>query len=222
VFERYTEEARNVVVVAQEEARAVRHHYVGTEHLLLGLLRMPPESVVGQVLAALELTLEGVRGRLLQLVPEGEPASPGQIPFTPRAKKTLELALRESLSRGDRTIGAEHLLLAITRGDEDGVAVRLLAEHGVATDQLRDMLVASLPPPRPPVGRRSLLRRPPRAAVQQLPMEVDLSDEARRLLMSAGARALDDGRTLITIADIEQALLRRRDAGDPPPQQAAG
>jgi ATP-dependent Clp protease ATP-binding subunit ClpA len=221
VFERYTEEARSVVVVAQEEARALRHNYVGTEHLLLALLRLPRDSVVGQVLDALELSSDGARERLRALVPEGEhPASEQQLPFTPRAKKVLEMSLREALARGDDYIGSEHLLLGIAKCDEDTVAVRLLRAHEVTTDRLRDMLVASLPPPKPGARSRSVFRRARRSSVQQLPIEIDLSDEARRLLMSAGARALDDGRTLITIADIEKALRRHSDADEPPPQAA--
>ncbi|MGZ4171220.1 MAG: Clp protease N-terminal domain-containing protein [Solirubrobacteraceae bacterium] len=222
MFERYTEEARNIVVVANEEARALRHNYIGTEHLFLALLRMPHESVVGQVLDALKLSSERVRRGLQDLVPAGEETTSGQIPFTPRAKKVLELSLREALSRGDREIGPEHILLGIARGDDDSVAVHLLRAHEVNPEQLRDMLVASLPPPKPGGTTRSFLRRTRRASVQQLPIEIDLSDEARRLLMSAGARALDDGRTLITAADIEAALRRRGDAQDPPPESATG
>jgi len=222
VFERYTEEARQVVVLAQEEARAVKHNYVGTEHLLLGLLRLPRDSVVGQVLAALELTPDGVRARLLTLVPEGEHPSPAQMPFTPRAKKTLEMSLHAALARGDNDIGAEHILLGLADGDDDGVAVRLLRDHDVTRDEVRDMVVASLPPQARGATSRSILRRARRSAVQHLPIQIDLSDEARRLLMSAGARALDDGRTLITVADIEQALRRHHNADDPPAQSATG
>ena len=221
MFERYTEEARSVVVLAQEEARALRHNYIGTEHLLLGLLRLPPETVVGQVLAALEVTSETARARVRELVPEGEHESVPQMPFTPRAKKVLELSLREALSRGDREIGPEHILLGLAGTDDDTVAVHLLRAHEVTADQLRDMLVASLPPPTPGRISRSFLRRAHRGTVHQLPIEIDLSDEARRLLMSAGARALDDGRTLITIADIEAAL-RRGDGTGEPPQSATG
>ncbi|HYZ80211.1 MAG TPA: Clp protease N-terminal domain-containing protein [Solirubrobacteraceae bacterium] len=216
MFERYTEEARGVVVVAHEEARALRHNYIGTEHLLLALLRLPRDCVVGRVLAGLQLSFDGAVARLLDLVPEGEAATSGQIPFTPRAKQVLELSLREALGRGDREINSEHILLGITRGDKDSVAMHLLREHGVTAEQVRDALLGSLPPSAPAPLSRSILRRSRRTTVRQRPIEIDLSDEARRLLMSAGARALDDGRTLIEIADIGEALRRRRDADDPP------
>jgi ATP-dependent Clp protease ATP-binding subunit ClpA len=222
VFDRYSEEARQVVVLAQEEARELRHNYIGTEHLLLGLLRLPRDSVVGQVLAGLELSTDGARARLRDLVPEGEEVTSGQIPFTPRAKKTLELSLHEALSHGANDVGPEHMVLGLARLDQDGVAVGLLRMLGVTQDQLREAMVEALPTPRSRPIPRSILRRAKRTEVHHLPIEIDVSDEARRLLMSAGARALDDGRTLITIADIEAALRRRGDAEDPPPQSATG
>ena len=221
MFDRYSEEARHVVVLADEEARGLRHHYIGTEHLLLGLLRLPPESAVAQVLAGLGLSADSVRARLRKLVPEGDSADSGQVPFTPRAKKVLELGLREALSRGDEEVGPQHLLLGIAGLDKDSVAVKLLVD--VTPDQVRAAMGRALAVPQSPPPPRSFLRRARRTTVHQIPIEIDLSDEARRLLMAAGARALDDGRTLITNADIEEALRRRRrDAGDPPPQSATG
>ena len=222
MFDRYSEEAREVVVLAHEEARALRHNYIGTEHLLLGLLRLPQESVVGQVFARLGLSADGARARLGDLVPVGETVASGQLPFTPRAKKTLELSLREALSRGENDVCPEHIVLGIVRLDEDSVAVGLLRMLDVTSDQLREAMVEALPTPSSRPVSRSILRRARRTVVHQLPIEIDLSDEARRLLMSAGARALDDGRTLITIADIEKALRRRGDAEDPPPESATG
>jgi ATP-dependent Clp protease ATP-binding subunit ClpC len=225
VFERYTEEARSVVVMAQEEARALRHNYVGTEHLLLGLLRLPRDSMPGQVFAGLALSSDSVRTRLRALVPGAEHPERGPIPFTPRAKRTLEMSLHEALNRSDRDIGAEHILLGLAGADKDAVAVTLLREEQIAPDQLREAVLEAMPPQ--PATSRSLPRRlvdaaRQRAVVAQMPIEVDLSSQAQRLLMSAGARALDDGRRLIEIADIEQALRRRSDADDPPPQAAAG
>jgi ATP-dependent Clp protease ATP-binding subunit ClpC len=221
VFERYTKEARGVVVTSQEQARALRHNYIGTEHLLLALLRLPQDSGVGRVLTGLGLSFDSAAARLRDLVPEGEVATTGQLPFTPRVKQVLELALRDALGRGDPEIGPEHILIGITRGDEDTVAMRLLRDDGVTAEQVRDALLGSLPPPGPASLSRSLLRGPRRSTVHQRPIEIDLSEEGRRLLMSAGARALDDGRTLIEIADIEEALRRRGDAEDPP-DAAAG
>src|SRR5512136_706879 len=110
MFERFTERARQVVVLAQEEARALKHNYIGTEHLLLGLLR-EEEGVAARVLDGLEVSVEEVRAAVVRIVGSGEESPQGQIPFTPRAKKVLELALREALSLGHNYIGTEHILL---------------------------------------------------------------------------------------------------------------
>src|SRR5450756_1199196 len=112
MFERFTEHARQVIVLAQEEARVLRHNYIGTEHLLLGLLR-EADGVAARVLGTLEVSLEEVRGEIQRIVGEGENEAQGQIPFTPRAKKVLELALREALSLGHNYIGTEHILSLI-------------------------------------------------------------------------------------------------------------
>lgn len=125
----------------------LRHGYVGTEHLLLALLRLPEESVVGPVLAGLGVSLDGARERLKALVPEGEHASPGQLPFTPRSKKTLVLSLREALGRDDDHIGPEHILLGIVAGgDEESLGVRLLEAMSVRPDQLYAAVHRALPP----------------------------------------------------------------------------
>src|ERR1700736_5336016 len=110
MFERFTEEARQVVVLAQEESRTLRHNYIGTEHILLGLLRVEDE-LASPALASLCVTVEEVRSQVVQIVGSGDEVTSGQIPFTPRAKKVLELALREALSLGHNFIGPEHILL---------------------------------------------------------------------------------------------------------------
>ena len=120
MFERFTDRARQVVVLAQEEARRFRHGYIGTEHVLLGLLR-EQESLGAVVLESLEVTLEDVRAAVRRITAAGEEQPSGQIPFTPRAKKVLELVLRESLSLGHNYIGTEHILLGLVR-EPDGVA----------------------------------------------------------------------------------------------------
>ena len=225
MFERFTEGARNVVVVAQAEARAIPHNYIGTEHLLLALLLLPDDSAVGQALAGLGLDADDFRNQIRAQVPAGEHPAPGQIPFTPRSKRVMEESLREALARGDRHIGPEHLLLALAAGDEESMAVRLLRELGIDSGQLRSAVACVLPAAQPEEVRRlprRLMAAARRATVAQMPIEVDLSSDAQRLLMSAGARALDDGRRLIQIADIEEALRRRQDADDPPPQSATG
>jgi ATP-dependent Clp protease ATP-binding subunit ClpC len=171
VFERFTERARQVVVLAQEEARVLRHNYIGTEHVLLGLLR-EEQGIAARVLESLEVTLGDVRAEVARIVGQGddEPA-PGQIPFTPRAKKVLDLALREALSLGHNWIGTEHVLLGLAR-ESDGVAMQILLDHGVGADRLRDEVVRMLggPPPRgvspPPApwprpGRPRRARRAP-------------------------------------------------------------
>src|SRR2546422_2815752 len=109
MFERFTERARQVVVLAQEEARTLKHNYIGTEHLLLGLLR-EEEGLAARVLESLGITLEAVRSQVARIVGQGETVTSGQISFTPRAKNVLELALREAKSLGHKYIGTEHIL----------------------------------------------------------------------------------------------------------------
>ena len=142
VFERFTEKARQVVVLAQEEARTLKHGYIGTEHILLGLLRVE-DGVACQVLAELGVTLEGARSQVAAIVGEGETAMHGQMPFAPKAKKLLELSLREALSLGHNYIGTEHILLGLARVNE-GVAARILLDFDADADAVRDAVVAKL------------------------------------------------------------------------------
>jgi ATP-dependent Clp protease ATP-binding subunit ClpC len=135
VFERFTERARQAVVLAQEEARRLAHPCIGTEHLLLGLLR-EDEGLAARVLERAGVTLELVRPRLVAIVGAGEQRTEGQIPFTPRSKKVMELALAESLSFGHDHVGPEHLLLGLLREAEGG-AGRILAELGADGERLR-------------------------------------------------------------------------------------
>jgi ATP-dependent Clp protease ATP-binding subunit ClpC len=127
MFERFTNRARHVVVLSQEEARLLNHNYIGTEHILLGLLG-EPESIGGQVLASFGLTLDGVRGEVAAKIGRGKKQPAGHIPFTPRAKKTLELSLREALAIKHNYIGTEHILLGLIREGE-GVAAQILRDH---------------------------------------------------------------------------------------------
>jgi ATP-dependent Clp protease ATP-binding subunit ClpC len=126
VFERFTERARQVVVFAQEEARTLRHNYIGTEHLLLGLLR--EGGAAARALEPFDVTYEEVQAQVARIVGQGDEITPGQIPFTPRAKKVLELSLREALNNGDNDIGPEHILLGLLR-EGDGVGARILTDH---------------------------------------------------------------------------------------------
>ena len=142
MFERFTERARQVVVLAQDEARSLCHDWIGTEHLLLGLLR-EEEGIAARVLESREITLENVRARVVSIVGLGEGQSAGQIPFTPRAKKVLELSLREALSLGHNWIGTEHLLLGVVREGE-GVAARVLLDFGAPPGVIAEDVVTML------------------------------------------------------------------------------
>ncbi len=145
MFERFTERARQVVVLAQEEARTLKHNYIGTEHILLGLLR-EEEGLAARVLEGLEITVEEVRSQVIRIVGAGEEVTSGQIPFTPRAKKVLELALREALSLGHNYIGTEHILLGLVRENE-GVAARILADFDADSEKIRNEIIRMLSGP---------------------------------------------------------------------------
>ncbi|HZK49066.1 MAG TPA: Clp protease N-terminal domain-containing protein, partial [Thermoleophilia bacterium] len=145
MFERFTERARQVVVLAQEEARDLKHNYIGTEHLLLGLLR-EGDGVAARVLSTLDVSLEDVRGEIMRIVGEGEHEAQGQIPFTPRAKKVLELALREALSLGHNYIGTEHILLGLVR-ESEGVAARIMNDLDADADRIRQEVMRVLSGP---------------------------------------------------------------------------
>ncbi len=136
MFERFTERARQVVVLAQDEARALRHNYIGTEHLLLGLLR-EEEGIGAQVLRGFGIEIDAVRALIRSRIGEGDNDPAGQIPFTAHAKQTLELSLREALSLGHNSIGTEHLLLGFVRRDE-GVGVDILEQLGASPAAIRD------------------------------------------------------------------------------------
>jgi ATP-dependent Clp protease ATP-binding subunit ClpC len=120
MFERFTDQARRVVVLAQEEARLLNHNYIGTEHLLLGLLH-EGEGVAAQALESFGISLEAGRVQVEQIIGQGLSAPTGHIPFTPRAKKALESSLREALQLGHNYMGTEHLLLGISRQGEGGL-----------------------------------------------------------------------------------------------------
>ena len=168
MFERFTERARQVVVLAQDEARLLRHDYIGTEHLLLGLFR-EEEGIAARVLESFA-TVEEVRAQVVRIVGQGDGATSGQIPFTPRAKKVLELALREALSIGHNYIGTEHVLLGLA-SENDGVAMEILRGFDADGDTIRDAVLGMLsgvarlgrPPARP--GVETGLRGPLYAAI---------------------------------------------------------
>jgi ATP-dependent Clp protease ATP-binding subunit ClpA len=143
MFERFTDRARRVVVHAQQEARDLSHNYIGTEHLLLGLLR-EQESVAARALAELEIGLDAVRDQVIEMIGRGKQAPSGHIPFTPRAKKVLEYSLRESLQLSHNYIGTEHILLGLVREGE-GVAAQVLVKLGGTLSRVRDKVIELVP-----------------------------------------------------------------------------
>jgi ATP-dependent Clp protease ATP-binding subunit ClpC len=142
MFQRFTDRARRAVYLAQEEARLLRHNYVGTEHLLLGLL-YEGQGVAARALEPLGITVQDVRRQVEEIIGRGQQAHPGHIPFTPRAKKTLELSLREALALGHNYVGTEHLLLGLLR-EGHGVAAQVLAGAGASHDLVRERVVEVL------------------------------------------------------------------------------
>jgi ATP-dependent Clp protease ATP-binding subunit ClpA len=152
VFERFTEHARQVVVLAQEEARILRHNYIGSEHILLGLLR-EESGVAARVLESLGITIERVRTEVVRVIGQAEEVPAGQIPFTPRAKKVLELSLREGFKVGHSYIGTGHLLLGLV-AEGEGVAMAVLQDLGIDGQTLRTaVLHAEWWDDGPPSGR---------------------------------------------------------------------
>jgi len=142
MFERFTDRARRVVVLAQEEARHLDHNYIGTEHILLGLIH-EGEGVAARALTELDISLEAVRTKVQQMIGHGDEAPTGHIPFTPRAKKVLELSLREALALSHNYIGTEHILLGLIREGE-GVAAQVLVKEGGSLDRVRQQVIQIL------------------------------------------------------------------------------
>src|ERR671931_1241281 len=142
MFERFTDRARRVVVLAQEESRMLNHDYIGTEHILLGLIH-EGEGIAAQAIESLEISLGAVRREIEDVIGQGQAAATGHIPFTPRAKKVLELSLREALQLGHSYIGTEHILLGLVREGE-GVAARLLQKLGADLNRVRQQVIQLL------------------------------------------------------------------------------
>ena len=142
MFERFTDRARRVVVLAQEEARLLNHNYIGTEHILLGLIH-EGEGVAAKALESLGISLEAVRAQVEEIIGHAGHAPSGHIPFTPRAKKVLELSLREALQLGHNYIGTEHILLGLIREGE-GVAAQVLVKLGADLSRVRQQVIQLL------------------------------------------------------------------------------
>ncbi len=142
MFERFTDRARRVVVLAQEEAKLLNHNYIGTEHILLGLIR-EGDGIAAKALESLDISLEGVREQVQEIIGQGQQQPTGHIPFTPRAKKVLELSLREALQLGHNYIGTEHILLGLIREGE-GVAAQVLVKLGAELGKVRQAVIQML------------------------------------------------------------------------------
>jgi GNAT superfamily N-acetyltransferase len=156
VFERFTDRARRVVVLAQEESRSLDHTYIGTEHLLLGLIA-EGEGIGARALEHLQVSLSGVRTQVEQIIGRGDGSATGHIPFTARAKKVLELSLREALGLGHNYIGTEHILLGLVREGE-GIAAQVLRSVGVREVDVRSTVLALLEGSSPGPAREVRLR----------------------------------------------------------------
>ncbi len=151
MFERFTDRARRVVVLAQEEARLLNHSYIGTEHILLGLIH-EGEGVAAKALESLGISLEAVRNQVQDIIGQGGSSPSGHIPFTPRAKKVLELSLREALQLGHNYIGTEHILLGLIREGE-GVAAQVLVKLGADLSRVRQQVIQLLSGYQGPQGK---------------------------------------------------------------------
>lgn len=204
VFERFTERARRVVVLAQQEAHTLRHDYIGDEHILLGLL-LEDEGLAARVLESLGLTVGEARAAVVRIVGVGAGgAHPSrQIPFTPRAKKVLAVAVREAWTRGDRGVATEHILLALVE-DNEGPAARILLDFGLAPQKVRDEAIRMLPPS---LARSPEPERPPWKVVPGTPGEIPVTTPS-------GPRTLFGWRSRsIALAALGATALSRRAFG---------
>jgi ATP-dependent Clp protease ATP-binding subunit ClpA len=205
MFERFTDRARRVVVLAQEEARMLEHDYIGTEHLLLALIH-EGEGVAAKALRALDVDLDTLRREVEALVGRGQQPSKGHIPFTPRAKKVLELSLRESVQLGHDYIGTEHLLLGIVREGE-GPAAQVLQQRGIELNTVRQEVIRLLHGHQAVEGRRRRRVARARAGAEGATLE-DISHQLRVL----GARLAAIEERLGIEESPERQGLRRVDA----------
>jgi hypothetical protein len=142
MFERFTDQARRVMVLAQDEARLLNHNYIGTEHILLGLIR-EGQGIAAEALESLDISLDAVRQQVEEIIGRGQEVPSGHIPFTARAKKVLELSLRESLQLGHHHIGPEHILLGLVR-QGDGVGTQILVRLGADLNRVRHQVIQLL------------------------------------------------------------------------------
>ncbi len=205
MFERFTDRARRVVVLAQEEARRLNHDYIGTEHVLLGLIH-EGEGVAAKALESLDVSLEAVRSEVEAIIGRGPDIPTGHIPFTPRAKKVLELSLREALQLGHNYIGTEHIVLGLIREGE-GVGAQVLTKLGATLGKVREEVIGLLsgPEPIPEEGTGMRWERPP---------DMHLSRRSNAAIVLADEIAEKRGRRSIEPEDLLRALLALA-MGDP-------
>src|ERR1700760_1087782 len=190
MFERFTDRARRVVVLAQEEARMLNHNYIGTEHILLGLIH-EGEGVAAKSLESLGISLEGVRSQVEEIIGQGQQAPSGHIPFTPRAKKVLELSLREALQLGHNYIGTEHMLLGLVREGE-GVAAQVLVSLGADLSRVRQQVIQLLSGYQSPGGKEGAAAGATGSSGQETPSGSPVLDQfGRNLTQLARERKLD-------------------------------
>jgi ATP-dependent Clp protease ATP-binding subunit ClpA len=219
VFERFTESARQVVVFAQDETRRFRHRHIGTEHVLLGLLR-EEEGVAARVLEILGASLDGVRDRVETVVGRGERPSPGEIPFTPRARRALEESSNESRALGHDIVDTEHILLGLTH-DDTAVAGRILLELGADQEKIRAevlRVLAQAPPRRDRPEPRDPGIRPPdwEYRVEQLERVDELTQQ---WLNQRGSEGWELAAALPLSGGLHTVFKRRRPPGKPRPRR---
>jgi ATP-dependent Clp protease ATP-binding subunit ClpC len=205
MFERFTDRARRVVVLAQEEARHLHHDYIGTEHLLLGLIH-EGEGVAARALESLGISLEAVRAQVTEIIGQGQSAPTGHIPFTPRAKKVLELSLREALELGHNYIGTEHILLGLLREGE-GVAAQILVRLGADRDRVREQVIQLLS------GYTGSVEAGARTRLVHMTVPTDIRENEEQLAQVRQAKEAaidaDDFERAAALRDKERQLWRR-------------
>ena len=227
MFERFTERARRVVVFAQEEARDLNHDYIGTEHLLLGLMR-DADSVAARALQGLDIGQDAVREQVTEIIGRGQRSPSGHIPFTPRAKKVLELSLREALQLNHNYIGTEHILLGLV-GEGEGVAAQVLIKLGGSLSRVRDKVIELAPPGTGegpelsiPLRRGARIHGPLDEVIQRLEAMDERLAAIERHLGLSGPGAAAGGPVEPGGAGQEPGGGRRPDGGDDPGGAEAG
>jgi ATP-dependent Clp protease ATP-binding subunit ClpC len=209
MFERFTDRARRVVALAQEEAKRLDHNYIGTEHILLGLIR-ERDGVAAKALESMDISLDVVRQQVEEIIGRGQQPPSGHIPFTPRGKKVLELSLRESQQLGHNYIGTEHILLGLIR-EGDGVAPQVLVKLGADLNRVRQRVIQLLHgyPAEEPVSARSAtgeLRLPPAVQARLEAVEQRLAAVEQRVSTGPDTSDLDK--------QIDQVYSERNAAAD--------